>query len=106
MEYVPAGVVCLAGGGGVPPPPPPDDEHAVKTGRNKKESASTGNSTRRLARRAHGSSMIASTGARGCQNPEAGRAADDDAWLVAICSVTLPVPLAGTVVLDGLNTHA
>ena len=33
-----------------------------------------------------------------------GRAAED-AWLVVICRVTLPVPFAGTVVLEGLNTH-
>src|SRR3954463_10910743 len=60
---------------------------------------------RRLARQTNGSSMTASTGARGCQNAGAGRAADF-AWLVVICTVTLPVPPAATVVLDGLNRHA
>ena len=97
----------MTGGGGVPPDPPPDDEHPVKTAAAKITTPRMGRIMRRRPRRAHGSITIAKMGGSDCHPPsQAGRSADELAWLVVICNVGVPVLSGATEILDGLNAHA
>ena len=96
----------MTGGGADPPPPPPDEEHALKPANEMAANPATTINMPRLRRTTRGRNTTARTGTIAPQPSVAAGLAAADAWLVVICRLTLPVPFAATVVLDGLNTHA
>jgi hypothetical protein len=96
--------VCEVDGGGELPPPPPDpaqlDSPAIVT-----QSTTNANSLRRF-RVASGSRSTPPANAiafhPGVQGAGAAR---PDAWLVVICTVSVPVASAATLFVDGLKRH-
>ena len=106
MEYVPAGVLVLPSppGGVVPPPPPPDPAQLDKPPATISP-AKTNKMDRRLFHASgNSSSPHATWSAR--HPPTSGLIAADCDCPVTTWTVTLPVVLAATVTLEGLNLQA
>jgi hypothetical protein len=105
MEYVPAGVfVLLAPAGGVPPVPPPEPEQLASPPITRTPSRT---SRKFLRRRTHANGSSTSPHASETAPHPASPAlrVDNAEWPVATSTVKLPVELAATVSLAGLNVH-
>src|SRR6202035_1115318 len=96
--------LCDVGGGAVPPPPPPDpaqlDSAAIAT-----KSTTVASSFRRL-RVASGSTRTPPATAIALHPGVQGAGiAIPDAWLVVICTVSVPVASPATLLVEGLKRH-